>query len=533
MSDTASSPTKTATGTSHSDSLSSDPPIKDRWSHNITYRQLVASSCIGIIQLWWHPYLYSLEKLVPFLFLYNMFSIFVGLPLFYLELAVGVVTKKSVLNCWDLSPLARGVGLSMLTTAAFTALATSAVAAWCLALFVHSFHSFLPWLHCAAAAVPACAARHRPAPPNADTPAVSFFYNYVLRLKRDGVESGLGTVGTELAVYFAICWLLIYCIAIKRIYSISKLVMFKDTLAAFVLITAGVGCVRLEGAGDMIRSADWSVLVSDFQIWREAAEFSLIQLLVSQGTMIMLGALCPRQRHGLTRTAMISFGASKLFCMVTALTLGAVHGALKKDYDNAANISKGSAVSIILWADFVARVPGSQFWSALFFFTLFVLALTSTAITVHTIMSTFTGRSIRKIAWAFLILTCVLFGFIGVLVCTQGGLYIVDFMMSWPVIKPRVVIASVIALIVTFAYGQTTFCEDVFFAVGEYPNVFMRVCWAFSPVILIILFLSNLSLAPSRAAWMLVSATLAPIFILMFIYLVFKFRVRNIVGTEK
>ncbi|KAI5637908.1 sodium:neurotransmitter symporter family domain-containing protein [Phthorimaea operculella] len=502
MSDTVSSPTKTGTRSSNSDSLSSDPPIKDRWSHNITYRELVASSCIGIMQLWWHPYLYSVKKLVPFLFLYNLFSVFIGLPMFYLELAVGVVTKKGVLNCWDLSPLARGVGLSMLITAAFTALATSATAAW-------------------------------PVPPDADTPAASFFYNYVLRLKRDGVESGLGTVVTELSIYFAICWILIYCIAFKRIYSISKLVMFKDTLAAFVLITACVGCVRLKGAGEMIRSADWSVLITDFQIWREAAEFALIQMTVSQGTQIMLGAQCPRQQHGLSRTAMMSFGASKLFCMVTALTLGAVHGALRKDYETDVKISKGAAASIILWADYVARIPGSQFWSALFFFTLFVLALTSTAITIHTIMSTFTGHSIRKITWAFLILTCVLFMFIGILVCTQGGLYIVDFIMTWPITKPRVVIAAVIALIVTFAYGQTTFCEDVFFAVGEYPNVFMRVCWAFTPFILIILFLGNLSLAPTRAAWILVSVTLAPIFIIMLIYLVFKFRVRNIVGTEK
>lgn len=83
--------------------------MKERWTNNISYRQLVISSCVGICQLWWHPYLHDLRKLLPFLFLYNVFSLLLAYPLFYLELALGVVTKKGVLRCWDLAPIARGI----------------------------------------------------------------------------------------------------------------------------------------------------------------------------------------------------------------------------------------------------------------------------------------------------------------------------------------------------------------------------------------------------------------------------------------
>lgn len=58
--------------------------------------------------------------------------------------------------------------------------------------------------------------------------------------------------------------------------------------------------------------------------------------------------------------------------------------------------------------------------------------------------------------------------------------------MYWPVSKPRVPIAAAITVVVTYVYGQTAFCEDVFFAVGEYPAVFMRVCWALWPPILLV-----------------------------------------------
>ncbi|KAL0871749.1 hypothetical protein ABMA27_004252 [Loxostege sticticalis] len=530
--------TRTKTLSDSRDSVSTEGPlVADRWSNNISYRQLVISSCIGILQLWWHPYLYDLQKLLPFIFLYNLFSVIVGYPMFYLELALGVVTKKSVLRCWDLAPIARGVGFAMLACCIFTALALGAVSAWCLALFVHSFHSFLPWLHCAAAARPACSARHRPLDESSETPAQSFFFNFVLDLKRNGLEGGLGNIVWELGIYYIISWVLIYLIAVKRIYSYSKLVLFKDVLAYFVLVCFGLGAFRLHGSTTMFQVCDWTVLLNNMQIWRDAVEYSLIQMTVSQGCLVMLGSYCPKQQHKLGTTALLAFAASKTSSMLSAFILGAAHGALLKDFDvNNTNLMAGPSSTMVMWSDYVARIPGSQFWSGLFFFAMFVLAISSTALLVQTIMSTLTGHSIRKIYWAFLIFICFLFGLIGIItLCTQGGLYILNFLMEWPVAKPRTLGAGMAAVVVTYMFGQTTFCEDVYFAVGEYPGVFMRVCWALTPIFLIGMFVASMCAggAAARAGALLVALALLPAALIMLFYLVFKCRVRNIVGNEK
>ncbi|XP_063535878.1 sodium-dependent serotonin transporter-like [Cydia strobilella] len=535
MSDSGSSATKTATESV--DSESTDVPlVADRWTNNINYRQLVVSSCVGILQLWWHPYLFDLRKLLPFIFLYNVFSLVIGYPMFYLELGIGVVTKKGIMSSWDLSPIARGVGCSMLLTCAATALAIGAVSAWCLAQLVHSAHSFLPWLHCAAAALPACAARHRSLTAGSETPAHSFFFNFVLKLRRDGLKCGLGNIVWELTIYYIICWILIYLIAVKRVYSYSKLVLFKDTLAFFVLICSAIGCLNLEGAGNMFHYCDWGVLFEGTQIWREAIEYSLIEMTVGQGTLVMLGSYCPQQQHKLSTTVLLTFLAAKVGCMTSALVLGATHGALMKDYEvNSTHLWSGPSTPMILWADFAARIPGSQFWSAVIFFTLFVLSLSFVALLVQTIMSAFTGHSIRKITWALLIAICILFCFIGVMtLCTQGGLYVVTFLMDWPVTRTRTAIAGIVAASVSYAYGQTVFCEDMFFAVGEYPCVFVRVCWAVAPFILMVAFLSGLVEQAQYAAagWSLVTFMLAPIAFVSIIYLIFKFRVRNIVSEK-
>ncbi|XP_050351561.1 sodium-dependent proline transporter-like [Nymphalis io] len=536
MTESLSSRTKTLTESIETVSTE-EPLIQDRWTNNISYRQLVVSSCIGIVQMWWHPYIYDLKRLVPFLLLYNVFSVFFAYPAFYLELALGVVTKKGVLNCWDISPVARGIGVAMLISCTFTALSLGAVSACCLALVVHSIHSFLPWLHCASSAHPPCAARHRPLPKGSETPAQSFFFNFVLNLKRDGLQGGLGNVVSELTVYYVISWALVYFVSCKRIYSYSKLVLFKDLLAFFVIVSSAAGVVRLKGSSRMFYECDWSVLRDGLQIWRDALEYCFVQMAVSQGTLIMLGSYCPKQKNMLGNTSMYAFAISKLSCTASALILGAAHGALYKDYDNSTNIWKGSSSSLIIWADYVTRIPGNQFWSALIFFTLFVLSISATALLVQTIMSTFTGRLVRKITWVFLILICVLFCFIGIItLCTQGGMYILNFLMTWPVSKPRTPVAASVAIVITYIYGQTTFCEDIYFAVGEYPCVFFRICWALTPVALLILFVSGIAswpLADIVAGWILVMLTLVPVAVYMTFYLVFKFRVRNIVGNEK
>lgn len=41
-------------------------------------------------------------------------------------------------------------------------------------------------------------------------------------LKRDGLVGGLGNVVWELLIYYVICWILIYFIVFKRMYSFSK-----------------------------------------------------------------------------------------------------------------------------------------------------------------------------------------------------------------------------------------------------------------------------------------------------------------------
>lgn len=69
-------------------------------------------------------------------------------------------------------------------------------------------------------------------------------------------------------------------------------------------------------------------------------------MVLSQGTLVMLGSYCPKQKHGLANTSIFAFTVSKLSSTASALTLGAAHGALYRDYDNNTNIWKGTSTII-------------------------------------------------------------------------------------------------------------------------------------------------------------------------------------------
>lgn len=68
----------------------------------------------------------------------------------------------------------------------------------------------------------------------------------------------------------------------------------------------------------------------------------------------------------------------------------------------------------------------------------------------------------------------------------QTGIIILEFLMYWPISTPRVPIAAFLAIVVTYVYGQTKFCEDLHASIKEYPNVFLRMCWALTPVLLLV-----------------------------------------------
>lgn len=72
-----------------------------------------------------------------------------GLPIFYLELAIGQRLRKGAIGVWnEVSPYLGGIGISSAIVSFIVALYYNTIIAWCLIYFLHSFEDPLPWAEC-------------------------------------------------------------------------------------------------------------------------------------------------------------------------------------------------------------------------------------------------------------------------------------------------------------------------------------------------------------------------------------------------
>ena len=72
-----------------------------------------------------------------------------GMPLLYLELAIGQRMRLGSLGVWNkVHPLMGGVGLASAVTSYMVAIYYNAIIMWCFFYLFHSFQSPLPWADC-------------------------------------------------------------------------------------------------------------------------------------------------------------------------------------------------------------------------------------------------------------------------------------------------------------------------------------------------------------------------------------------------
>lgn len=185
-----------------------------------------------------------LSFLGAFLIPYIIFMIIEGLPLFFIEFAVGQRFRSSSVTAWTrVSPALRGVGWSCIVVSVYLCIYYVVVLAWCVYYFFMSFTGELPWGSKNACIYheqyqtilnnikvfannatlktywenqknlfPDCCVRD---------PAQWYFYQRALRISPDIGDNGIG-INDALAGCLLISWIITYLCVVKGIQSSGK-----------------------------------------------------------------------------------------------------------------------------------------------------------------------------------------------------------------------------------------------------------------------------------------------------------------------
>ncbi|KAM8841257.1 sodium-dependent neutral amino acid transporter B(0)AT3-like isoform 2-T2 [Spinachia spinachia] len=538
-----------------------DSGMEDRpeWDNKAQYLLTCIGFAVGIGNVWRFPYLCQIYGGGAFLIPYLIALVFEGLPLLYLELAIGQRLRMGSIGVWNsISPLLGGVGIASMLVSLLVCIFYNTLLAWVLWYLFHSFQNPLPWSQC---------------PPtdnltgyNAEcvksTPANYFWYRETLNISTD-----IGTSGSLqwwLVVCLASAWCVVYVCFIKGIDSIGKVVYVTAIFPYLVLTIFLVRALTLPGAATglvYLFTPDWEVL-KDPQVWLDAATQIFFSLSVAFGGLIAFSSYNKERNNceldavlvGVINSATSLYGAIPIFAILGFKANSAYNSCVKENilaltnhfelpdqnvtaenYDHwleylnttapseVASLhlrtcelqtfldqsASGTGLAFIVFSEAVVEMPGAQIWAILFFTMLFSLGLSSMFGNLEGVLTPIRDLQLLP-AWipnALVTGVMCLMAFLMALIFTMGsGNYWVEIFNSYVGSVPLLIVAFFEIIAVIYVYGMKNFSEDIYFMTGKKPNLFWKVCWkVISPLMLLVVLIAyvvtRIQERPTYGSW--------------------------------
>ncbi|XP_054669871.1 sodium-dependent proline transporter-like [Grus americana] len=473
-------------------------PCRETWAGKCKFLVSCLGYCVGLSNFWRFPYLCYRNGGGVFLISYFIMLLVTGLPLFLMELSLGQYGAAGPITVWKCCPLLKGVGIAMLIEFSLVSLYYIVIVAWAIYYLVSSFQSPLPW---------SC-----DAPRNADlcqntsgsTSRVSasevFWNEQVLGVTDSSSLGDPGTVQWPLALCLLTAWVLVFRRMLKGIRSFSKGVYFMATFPYLIILILIIRGATLDGSLDGIRfylSSDWSRLQSA-QVWSDAASQVIYSLGIGLGGLMSMASYKKFENNVIRDTLIIAIG-KYLTSFFTGFAIFSVlgHVAWRKQVpvDSVADIGPGLA--FVVYTEAFSLLPGSLFWSILFFLMLSMRGVDNLFRAIGGIatdsLDRFPALHDQRRKMVLLGALCTSFYLLGLLLVTQGGIFWFMLLDTYSTVFGRIVVALFMCLGITFCYGVKQFCQDIMDMIRQCPawyshmlNYF-KVCWIFfTPCLLLI-----------------------------------------------
>jgi len=269
---------------SNEDSNSSNEEIQSEkragWDNKVQYILAQIGFAVGLGNVWRFPYLCQKNGGGAFLIPYTIMLIIEGIPLFYLEIAIGQRKRRGSVGVWNLiHPYLGGVGIASMVVCFLIAVYYNMIIAWALFYLGSSLQAMLPWASCPTAdnitaAIGSLAANASQAAAiecEKSSSTSYFWYRQTLDISAS-IDEPHSPVGMMVLV-LAIAWLIVFVGTFKGIKSSGKIIYFTATFPYVVLVAYFVRGITLDGAADGLAymfTPDMSRLL-DANVWRDAA----------------------------------------------------------------------------------------------------------------------------------------------------------------------------------------------------------------------------------------------------------------------
>ncbi|NP_001372612.1 sodium- and chloride-dependent transporter XTRP3 isoform 3 [Homo sapiens] len=213
------------------------------WANSLQFVFACISYAVGLGNVWRFPYLCQMYGGGSFLVPYIIMLIVEGMPLLYLELAVGQRMRQGSIGAWrTISPYLSGVGVASVVVSFFLSMYYNVINAWAFWYLFHSFQDPLPWSVCP------LNGNHTGYDEECEKASSTqyFWYRKTLNISPSLQENG--GVQWEPALCLLLAWLVVYLCILRGTESTGKVVYFTASLPYCVLIIYLIRGLTLHGA---------------------------------------------------------------------------------------------------------------------------------------------------------------------------------------------------------------------------------------------------------------------------------------------
>ncbi|XP_062391838.1 sodium- and chloride-dependent GABA transporter 2-like [Sardina pilchardus] len=468
--------------------------IRGNWGSKTEYILTVMGAIIGPGNVWRFPYLCYKNGGGVFFIPYLLFLLTCGIPLFFMETALGQYTSQGGITCWrKICPLFQGVGYASHLIIGFSATSYIVILAWAFFYLFSSFSAELPWTNCDNSwNTESCMRNTKDVSSNNTTggngtlPVVEFWENRVLRISK-GIEE-IGSVNYELALCLLLTWVIVYFCVWKGIKSTGKAAYFTATFPYLTLLALLIRGITLPGAMNGITYYLYPNIsrLSDPQVWMDAGTQIFFSYAISLGFLTSLGSYnnfnndCYKDSFLL---CLLNSGTS----FISGFAIFSILGFMT--HEQGVNISEvadsGPGLAFIVYPRAVAMMPVPQVWSACFFLMIILLGLDSQFVGLDCLMTSLVDifpTQLRKGFRRELLLLAICTGafLIGLSFVTEGGLYILQLMDHHVCSGTTLLILSLCQSIsIAWVYGAERFYGNITEMIGYKPAPVMKYCWLF------------------------------------------------------
>ncbi|XP_071428023.1 sodium-dependent serotonin transporter-like isoform X2 [Pithys albifrons albifrons] len=454
--------------------LSPQTHPRDKWSKKMDFLLSVIGFAVDLGNVWRFPYICYQNGGGAFLIPYTLMAVFGGVPLFYMELALGQFHRTGAIPIWKrICPIFKGIGFAICIIGLYVSFYYNTIIAWALYYFYSSFSGTLPWASCDNPwNTPDCTNYFGSSNVTwtnfSRSPAEEFYTRKVLEIQKSGGLYDIGGIHWQLLLCLFLIFAIVYFSLWKGVKTSGKVVWVTATLPYVVLFILLIRGATLPGAWRGVvfyLRPDWGKLLST-AVWVDAAAQIFFSLGPGFGVLLALASY-NHFHNNCYRDALITSAVNCLTSFLSGFVIFTVLGYMAEmrdvEVEDVAR-DKGPSLLFITYPEAIANMVGSTFFAIIFFLMMITLGLDSTGLQPPSL-----------------------------LMVLQGGAYVVKLLEEFGAGCSILAVVLLETIAVSWFYGIQRFSHDVKAMLGFTPGPFWKLCWvAVSPALLAFIVISSL-----------------------------------------